>query len=412
MDDEEDETSYMDNTRDLMMEELLIAANQDPQYQDLRTKIANGFEGIRKSTDLPEYLRPYFKIRTTLSDHKGLALYGNRVIIPTDQRQKMLARLHLSHQGIVKTLRRARSSIFWPGISSDVKNIIAECDTCQEGRPSLAPESLLSDPMPTKPFQETSADLFEYAKHQYMIYVDRFSNWIEVRKFGPSPDSDKVIDALMDVFARFGVPLKFRTDGGLQFASAKTQDFCKRWGVRQVFSAPHYSQSNGLAESAVKAVKKLLTRAKTHEEFQMGLLELMNTPGKDDLSPAVKVFGRQTRSVLPSLNALPPTTFHRDSSVECAQHRDHPVINPGQQVRLQDPATHKWNRIGTVKQRMGRNYVILCHDTNHTVVRNRRHLLPCAYTGPQIDEDRPRDSTVRFQPLRRSSRIKQRNQIN
>ncbi|CAG0897420.1 unnamed protein product [Cyprideis torosa] len=90
----------------------------------------------------------------------------------------------------------------------------------------------------------------------------------------------------MDLFSHFGAPQKFRTDGGLQFASLKTREFYKRWGVRQVFSAPDYPQSNGLAESAVKTANKLLQRSKNQEEFYMRLLELLNTSGQDNTSEA------------------------------------------------------------------------------------------------------------------------------
>ena len=74
-------------------------------------------------------------------------------------------------------------------------------------------------------------------------------------------------------------------------------------------SAPHYPQSNGLAESSVKKLKALI--AKIHEvhgylvteELDKGVLELRNTPGENGLSAAKMVFGHELRSVLPSIRA-------------------------------------------------------------------------------------------------------------
>ena len=382
--DEDNSSSYMDNTRDLILEDLVTAANEDPQYQELRALIANGFHGIKKTMDLPIHLRPYFKIRDDLSDIKGLALHQNKIIIPASKRRLMLDRLNASHQGIVRTLRRARTSIYWPGISSDIKNMVERCDACQEGRPSLAAEPRTTDQKPTRPFQETACDLFEYAGRQYLAYVDRFSNWIEVRRFGSHPDSDKIIEALMDLFSKFGTPQKFRTDGGKQFSSTKTRDFCKRWGVRQVFSAPNYPQSNGLAESAVKAAKKLLQRAKNQEEFYLGMLELMNTPGADNKSPAEKVFGAQTRSLVPSF--LPVEQSSPRTSVSSHTPREHRPIVPGQQVRLQNKVSGRWDRLATVLRRAGRNYIVECKNTGNVLTRNRRHLIPCCLSAPEPEQ--------------------------
>ena len=415
---EEQDFEHVDNTRDLILEEIISASKEDQEYQKLRTHISNGFQGIRKSCDLPENLRPFFKLRPDLSDFKGIALYKNRIIIPRSRRRVMLDRIHMSHQGIVKTLRRARASIFWPGISSDIKNMIDSCNACQENRPSLPPESPMSDPAPTKPFQETACDLFEWAGRKYLVYVDRFSGWIEVRRFGSSPDSMKVIEALMDLFTRFGAPQKLRTDGGLQFASSKTLEFCKRWGVRQVFSAPHYPQSNGLAESAVKAAKKLLQKTNTDEEFQMGMLEMRNTPSSDGRSPSEKVFGFNTRSLVPCLKATPcvqPEPEHVGKSKH-EREQEHRPLESGHQVRLQNPCTKKWDRLGIILRRSGRNYVIRFQDTGNIVTRNRRHIIPRRDAGSQYESSARRDNRnhqkrVTFHipdhPQRRSERIRQ-----
>ena len=369
--------SDVDNTRDIILEQITEATRLDEDFQQLRKLMTSGFEGIRKSTDLPIQLRPFYKIRDDLSEVNGLLLHRNRILIPMSKRRTMLERLHSSHQGIVRTLKRARACVFWPGISSDIKNIVDTCDACQENRPSLAPESLQSDPKPTRAFQETAADLCEYGGRQYLVYVDRYSGWIEVRRFGSHPDSDGIIETLMDLFAKFGAPQKFRSDGGPQFSSAKTRDFCSRWGVRQVFSAPHYPQSNGLAEAAVKSVKKLLEKSRSSEEFYLGLLELRNTPGLDNMSPAQKLFGKGTRSVVPSMTVAPNTEAALSPDTLEPPRRDHRPIQPGDQVRLQNPRTKKWDRLATVLKRDGRNYVVRSNDHGKELLRNRQHLIPC-----------------------------------
>ena len=70
-------------------------------------------------------------------------------------------------------------------------------------------------------------------------------------------------------------------------------------------SSPHYPQSNGHAEAAVKAMKSLLKKSSpsghiNSDEFQRGLLEWRNTPSSDGQSPAQILLGRQLRSDIPS----------------------------------------------------------------------------------------------------------------
>ena len=70
-------------------------------------------------------------------------------------------------------------------------------------------------------------------------------------------------------------------------------------------SSPHYPQSNGNAESAVKAMKRLVQKASPaghldNDIFNAALLEWRNSPNSDGLSPAEVIFGRQLRELAPS----------------------------------------------------------------------------------------------------------------
>ena len=74
--------------------------------------------------------------------------------------------------------------------------------------------------------------------------------------------------------------------------------------MRIITSTPYYPQSNGHAESAVKAVKHLIIKCTKNgnldsDEFATGLLELRNTPREDGLSPAQRLYGYPLRSNIP-----------------------------------------------------------------------------------------------------------------
>ena len=91
------------------------------------------------------------------------------------------------------------------------------------------------------------------------------------------PSSHQIISTIRKFFVDTGVPVRIRTDGGPKFKSNKFQQFLKKWRVTSTISTPHYPQSNGHAEAAVKAMKHLVAKTAEHgsldcDEFSSGLI--------------------------------------------------------------------------------------------------------------------------------------------
>jgi hypothetical protein len=235
---EESSKDSRDNSRDRVIEQLKEAASRDSGYQEILSRIRRGVEGIKNSFEMGIDERPFFKIREDLTDHDGLILYQGRIVIPKAERRHILELFHAPHQGIERT-RRAAATIFWPGISSDIKSTVEACAKCQERRASLPQEPFESDPMPVDAFNEVATDLFEYAGKHYSVYVDRFSRWLEIHHFRSFPTAASVCNVLAGYFARFGIPRKLWSDGGPQYTAAYTKHFLQEWGVIHAVSAPH-----------------------------------------------------------------------------------------------------------------------------------------------------------------------------
>ncbi|EFX62873.1 hypothetical protein DAPPUDRAFT_269522 [Daphnia pulex] len=160
----------------------------------------------------------------------------------------------------------------------------------------------MSDPLPT---HDVSADLFQSGQLHVLVYADRLSGWPVVHRWRRDPTAREVLHAVIDNFAELGVPMRFRSDNGPQFDAGIFRSAMDRWGVAVSNSTPNYSQSNGHAEAAVKAVKELVEKISPSgdldtEEFKLGLLEFRNTPRENGLSPAQMVFGHQLCSIVPA----------------------------------------------------------------------------------------------------------------
>ena len=396
-----------DEFQDALLEEIHKISSVDPEYMSLKKTIINGFPCNQNEID--PVLRPYAKMKDLLCLDNGLIVCGQRLVIPRRLRKEVLQRLHSAHQGIERTRRRTRQSVYWPGIDNDVKNTVQSCKNCQQMLPSLPIEPMIVEDEPSRPFEAVSADYFDHAGKQYLIYADRLSGWPMVKMFNNGATALKLITILRKFFAATGVPEVFRSDGGPQFKAHSLRKVLDQWGVRIRPSAPYYPQSNGHAEASVKAVKHLIIKCTLNgnldtDEFASGLLELRNTPRVDGQSPAQVLFGRPIRSIIPihkrsyaeewqnckKQSSEKRETVKKDSEKRYNQTaRSLPEFTVGTRVNLQHHQTGRWSEAGTIIE-VGRNRQYLIKKAGGgSVWRNRRFLrrnyTSRLYTGVRSD---------------------------
>ena len=310
---------------------------------------------------------------------------------------------------------RARSIMFWPGMTLDISNTRAKCDDCNRNAPSQA--NLPSEPAhpPSVPFQSVVADYFDLAGRHYLVIADRLSGWVEIcaTPSGSQLSGAKgLIDCLRKVMAVFGVPEELASDGGPEFAASSTSEFLKRWDVKHRVSSAYFPQSNGRAEAAVKSAKRLL-RSNTDtsgmldsDKFLRAILQLRNTPDPDcGQSPAEIVLGRPLRDTLSfsrrlynsgkTIHHAPEThpswreawaakeTALRDRFIRQSEKlNDHARnLNPlevGDQVFVQNGAGNapkRWEKTGTIKEKLDHDqYVIKVAGSGRFTTRNRKFL--------------------------------------
>ena len=108
------------------------------------------------------------------------------------------------------------------------------------------------------------------------------------------------------MFTRFGLPDVLITDNGTQFASAEFAVFLKQKCITHVTSSPHYPQSNGKSENAVKTVELLFANVKQSGESEyMALLHWRNTSSEGmSTSPAQRLMGPRCKMLLPTAGTL------------------------------------------------------------------------------------------------------------
>ena len=308
---------------------------------------------------------------------------STRIVVPHAGRQTILQLLHKPHSGIGKTRAAAQQLYYWPGISSDISQMVNSCQVCQERLPSQAQEPLQLSSA-DKPFAKVGVDLFQLSGQHYLVMVDRFSGFPLVHRL-PSEKTSTTTDRLLYWFQDWGFPESIRSDGGPQFRGP-FKEFCDKYNIVHELTSPHHPQSNGLAEAAVANVKSLLdkTGGKLNAEFRQALFEWRNAPRTDGYSPAQMVFGRRQRGLLPTLpKALDPINVNNaakkrgktQSKSLRADARELPPIAVGLLVRVQDQRTQRWNITGRVASLRdnGRSYLVEL-DGGKATLRNRRFI--------------------------------------
>ena len=123
---------------------------------------------------------------------------------------------------------RAQNSVWWPGISQRIKDVIEHCSVCvKHYTPHCEP--LMPTLLPDYPWQSVAMDLFVLNGVNYVVIIDYFSRYPEVIKLR-STTSNTLIDAVKAVFSRHGIPESVRSDNGPQFSSCEFAKFAASYG--------------------------------------------------------------------------------------------------------------------------------------------------------------------------------------
>ena len=373
------------------------ATEQDNTLRDLRLLITSGMPDLQ---NLRQDLRPYHRYATHLYIVDGVIMMNQRIIVPTSLRKQLLETLHAAHQGVNAMCERAADSIFWPGISIDITRTRNECEHCHRIAKSHALEGPHEISPSEYPFHKISCDYFQYENSNYLVIVDRYSNWPIV--FKENGKAESLVKRLREVFVTFGIPEELTSDGGPQFTAEITREFLKSWHVHHRLTSVANPHANTRAEVAVKTVKRMLmsntspSGSLNVDSFQRAMLIYRNSIDPETkASPALIVFGRPIRDPIPMpLGKYCPhitwqeTMVNREIALAKRHSREHEKwsantrelkpLEIGDNVYVQNLVGNqplRWERTGIVIEiRPFKQYGVKLDGSGRITLRNRRHL--------------------------------------
>lgn len=359
------------------LEDIRKHTEQDETLQEVTQITLSGWP--EQKSDVPSAAASYFNVRDELSVQNGVVFCGERAVVPKSLRKDMLQRIHASHLGIEGCLRRARECLYWPGMNSEVKDFIQQCEVCRSTDVKQQKEPLQPHDIPTRQWAKVAVDLFVCNGQNYLIIVDYYSGFWEIEHLD-STVSSHVIRKMKMHFACYGIPDVVMSDNGPQFASEEYKRFSKMWKFELITSSPHHPRSNGKAENAVRAAKRLMMKAKKDgSDVYLALFDYRNTPTQGlDTSPVQRLMSRRTKTLLPTtarlLQPQIPDGQHekilsnqeRQAKYYDRRARTLPDLKPGDTVRMyHGPSKTKSQELlkAVVNSKLGsRSYEVVTED--------------------------------------------------
>ena len=335
----------------------------------------------------------------------------HRLVVTPDLEHYVMAQLHLPHLGMQKTTQMARGLFWFPKMSTKIKQYIKECPKCQYWQ-HTPPRQPLLQTFADRAMEKLSIDVCYNLGVEYLIIVDRFSNYPWVRQLRTC-NARVVARFLEEIFHEWGRPDSIRHDGANYFDSAEWKEWMHEMNIANELSAAYHPESNGHAENCVRIVKDRLHKAESMAEFWDSLAEYRSFPLSDGLSPWQWISRRNGRTGLPvlseSLDTIPDDIWNaalarklqirKKVKAEYDKHaKPAKQLSVGQRVRVKEWDTkvgHKssWPYTGTIISIRpdGRSYEVAIDGAKRDIqIRDDGHLSPIPppfwFKGEEEDE--------------------------
>ena len=134
----------------------------------------------------------------------------------------------------------------WPGVVRDVNRMCASCPICQKARPASTTKAPLY-PLPVikEPLARIAMDIVgplkqtEKGNKYILVLMDYTTKWPEAFPLH-NILTKTVVECLVEVMARLGMPQELLTDNETNFISKVMKQFCILTGIKQIKTYPYH----------------------------------------------------------------------------------------------------------------------------------------------------------------------------
>lgn len=187
--------------------------------------------------------------------------FDDLLVVPASMKSDVLQLCHdipsAGHQGISRTKERVKSAYFWYKMSTDIKNYVVGCSSCNQNKTGNRKKRYpLTQYHAGVPMEKVHIDFMgplpktPRGNEHILVLVDQFTKWVEAIPL-PSQDAETTAKAAVnEFFTRFGFPLQLISDQGRNFMSSLFKEVCKLLHIHQARTTAYRPSANGQAERA------------------------------------------------------------------------------------------------------------------------------------------------------------------
>ena len=159
------------------LQQLRLATQADDELAILKHTIMQGWPKTIKQ--VPPELQTYWTFREELTIEDSLILKGTRIVILSKQCQAILKQIHKGHLGLNKCKLRAKETVYWPGLNTELEDLVLNCELCLKystAKCKLEPSLALGQEVPLCPWTKLATDIFHFEGASYLLIVDYTSH--------------------------------------------------------------------------------------------------------------------------------------------------------------------------------------------------------------------------------------------
>ena len=168
---------------------------------------------------------------------------------------------------VTRMLLPSKERYYCAKMYTEIQNYVHNCIPCVKNQPCIKSPSMPLQPLPviTKVWFRVGMDLtgplIESQGYLYILtFIDHFTKWIETRALR-TKDAKEVAKGIFSIYCRQGAPVQIVSDNGTKFTNIISKTLQEVHDCKLIFSAPYHPQTNGLVESAHKAIKRALIKS-------------------------------------------------------------------------------------------------------------------------------------------------------
>ena len=196
-------------------------------------------------------LRGYHKLFSELSVINDVIHRGDQMLLPESLREEAISLAHEgSHPGQDAVKRRLRAHFWFPGMDSTIQRQMEKCHECQVRTASPFKAPLTPTPIPEKPWQAISIDLFGPLPDRRHILVARCNlSRFPDAKIVRSSGAKHILPALGEIYKNFGYPEHHKCDNGPPFNGQEFLDWSRKRGIKvknPIHTIPKETRPNAL----------------------------------------------------------------------------------------------------------------------------------------------------------------------